>query len=96
MHLVETWRTWDSAFTALFYFVCQKLYSLNQDLFPFIGISTDPICLFSEPSGTHRELLRGILCSLLSCLKPHCGFRAQRDSGVQTLDRLTWNVTQEL
>lgn len=73
----------------------------------FLGISTDPSSLFTEPSGTNREFRQevtagefcagsnGVAGLLLSYLKPH-GFRAQRDSGVQTPEGLTWTLTQEL
>lgn len=86
----------------------QKLYSLIPDPTPaFLGISTDPNSLFTELSGTNREIRQevtagefcaasnGVAGLLLSYLKP-LGFRAQRDSGVQTPEGLTWILTQEL
>ena len=62
--------------------------------------------LFSEPSGTNRKVKQEVFVgnsvlsrlvwpdSLLSSLTPR-GFRAQCDSGMQTLGGLTWNVGQE-
>ena len=88
------------------YFTCSsRNFTLNLILFPFLSISADPISLFPEPSGTNWKVKQEVfvgnsvwgrlvwLGSLISSFTPR-GFRPQRDWGVQTLESLTWNVSQ--
>lgn len=72
-----------------------QLILLTEIFFPFLGISNDPVSVFSEPSVTNkirqevaaREFCAGWwngVAKLTAYLCRTHGFRTQHDSGVQT------------